>query len=86
MGHTIQPRQVYQACCPFPLGPATLFISAYEPGAPVAEAVDANTGAACVVYADDLHATPLTPTGDSRLDGYALIRRHVDNVPPLAAW
>lgn len=72
MPHTIQAGQVYRPCRPYETTP-TLRITAYQPGAPCADAVDADTGrSTCVILTDDLHPTPYTETGDRRLDGFTL--------------
>lgn len=73
MNHTILPGQVYRSCRPFDA--TTLCIAEYEPGRPYADAADPDTGRnPCVVLTADLHASPVTPTGERRLEGFVLAR------------
>lgn len=67
---TITAGDTYRSNLPIPYGPARIEITAYEPGAASADAVDPDTGAVCLVLADDLHDT--APTGDARYDGFTL--------------
>lgn len=70
MTHTIAPGQTYRSNRLVPLGPARVRITEYQMGDASACAVDPDTGAHCVVLAEDLH--PTAPTGDARHDGYTL--------------
>jgi hypothetical protein len=74
MPHTIAAGQTYRTCARYPLGPARIRITAYEPGAATADAADRDSGAGCVVLVADLHASPVHDDGTPRTDGYALTR------------
>ncbi|KNE80147.1 hypothetical protein AB0B04_32255 [Streptomyces xinghaiensis] len=72
MSSVVRPGQTYRSNGLVPLGPACVFITAYEPGEPAAQAIDPDTGTGRVVLVDDLHAT--SPTGEHRHDGYTLVQ------------